>query len=78
VLSPALRLVFLVAPPSLRDALAKAKFLTAWHSANPGQAALAQFIDEGGFAGHIRKTRREYEAGATWSPKSCGGIWAMS
>jgi GntR family transcriptional regulator/MocR family aminotransferase len=62
VLSPALRLGYLVAPPSLRDALANARFLTDWHSANPGQAVLAEFIDEGGFARHIRKMRCEYEA----------------
>jgi GntR family transcriptional regulator/MocR family aminotransferase len=61
VLSPALRLGFLVAPPSLRDALVKAKFLSDWHSPNPAQAALAEFVDSGGFAGHIRKMRREYE-----------------
>jgi len=61
VLSPALRLGFLVAPPSLRDALVKAKFVTDWQSPNPAQAALAEFIDSGGFAGHIRKMRREYE-----------------
>jgi GntR family transcriptional regulator/MocR family aminotransferase len=61
VLSPALRLGFLVAPPSLRDTLVKAKFLSDWHSPNPAQAVLAEFIDSGGFAGHIRKMRREYE-----------------
>jgi GntR family transcriptional regulator/MocR family aminotransferase len=62
VLSPALRLGFLVAPPSLRKAFAKARFLSDWHSANPEQAALAEFINEGGFARHLRKMRRAYEA----------------
>jgi GntR family transcriptional regulator/MocR family aminotransferase len=38
--SPPLRLVFLVVPPSLRDALAKAKFLTAWHSGTRGRLRL--------------------------------------
>jgi GntR family transcriptional regulator/MocR family aminotransferase len=61
VLSPALRLGFLVAPPSLRDVLTKAKYLTDWHSAAPAQAVLAEFIDEGGFAAHIRRMRREYQ-----------------
>ncbi|SDZ07639.1 GntR family transcriptional regulator / MocR family aminotransferase [Amycolatopsis xylanica] len=62
VLAPGLRLGFLVAPPSLRVALTKAKSLADWQTANPIQAALAQFMDEGGFARHVRASRREYEA----------------
>ncbi|WP_370942966.1 PLP-dependent aminotransferase family protein [Amycolatopsis sp. cg5] len=62
VLAPGLRLGFLVAPPSLRVALTKAKSLTDWQTSNPIQAALAQFMDEGGFARHVRASRREYEA----------------
>ncbi|MFD8497247.1 PLP-dependent aminotransferase family protein [Amycolatopsis sp. NPDC059657] len=62
VLAPGLRLGFLIAPPSLRAALTKAKSLTDWQTSNPIQAALAQFMDEGGFARHIRASRREYEA----------------
>ena len=45
-LLPSLRLGFIVAPPSLRDAMYKAKFVTDWHSSLPMQAALARFIDE--------------------------------
>ncbi|MDQ0380027.1 MocR-like pyridoxine biosynthesis transcription factor PdxR [Amycolatopsis thermophila] len=62
VLLPGLRLGFLVAPPGLRPALAKAKYLTDWHSASPAQAALAEFMDTGEYARHIRRTRREYAA----------------
>ncbi|AIJ25068.1 transcriptional regulator, GntR family [Amycolatopsis methanolica 239] len=62
VLLPGLRLGFLVAPPGLRPALAKAKYLTDWHSASLTQAALAEFMDSGEFARHIRRTRREYAA----------------
>src|SRR5688572_26156532 len=61
-LLPALRLGFLVAPPSLLPALRQAKWLTDWHSAAPAQAALAQFIDEGLFARHVRRMRTEYQA----------------
>jgi GntR family transcriptional regulator/MocR family aminotransferase len=61
-LLPALRLGYLVAPPSLHGALAQAKFLTDWHSSLPSQAALAQFIDEGLFARHVRRMRTEYES----------------
>jgi GntR family transcriptional regulator / MocR family aminotransferase len=59
---PTLRLGFLVTPPSLRHALRAAKHVSDWHTSLPLQAALAQFIDEGGLARHIRKMRGEYEA----------------
>jgi GntR family transcriptional regulator / MocR family aminotransferase len=58
---PALRLGFVVAPPTLFPALRKAKFVTDWHTAIPMQDALAQFIDDGHFARHIRRMRRIYE-----------------
>jgi GntR family transcriptional regulator/MocR family aminotransferase len=61
-LLPALRLGFIVAPPSLRRALQAAKYVTDWHTALPLQAALAAFIDEGGFARHLRKMRGVYQA----------------
>ncbi|ABF86680.1 transcriptional regulator, GntR family [Myxococcus xanthus DK 1622] len=61
VLLPALRLGFLVAPPSLQRELRLAKQVTDWHSQLPAQAALARFIDTGALARHLRKTRREYE-----------------
>jgi GntR family transcriptional regulator/MocR family aminotransferase len=59
---PALRLGFLVTPPSLRQALRTAKFLTDWHTSLPPQAALARFIDEGKLARHIRRMRVQYQA----------------
>ncbi len=57
---PTLRLGFLVTPPSLRDALHKAKFVSDWHSSIPAQAALARFIDEGEFARHVRRMSAIY------------------
>jgi GntR family transcriptional regulator/MocR family aminotransferase len=57
---PTLRLGFLVTPPSLRTALHKAKFVCDWHSSTLPQAALARFIDEGGFARHIRRMNAIY------------------
>jgi len=60
-LLPSLRLGFVVSPRSLRDAIHKAKYVTDWHSALPAQGALANFIDEGGFARHIRRMRAVYE-----------------
>ena len=59
-LLPALRLAFMVVPPSLREATRKAKYVTDWHTATIAQSALAQFIDEGAFARHIRKVGRIY------------------
>jgi GntR family transcriptional regulator / MocR family aminotransferase len=59
-LLPTLRLAFMVVPPSLREAAHKAKFVTDWHTATIAQSALAQFIDEGAFARHIRKVSRIY------------------
>lgn len=52
---PTLRLGFVVTPPSLSEAVQKAKQVTDWHTSTPLQPALARFIDEGGFARHIRK-----------------------
>jgi GntR family transcriptional regulator/MocR family aminotransferase len=59
-LLPTLRLAFMVVPPSLREAAHKAKFVTDWHTATIAQSALAQFIDEGTFARHIRRVSRIY------------------
>ena len=59
-LLPALRLGFMVVLPSLRDAAHKAKFVTDWHTATMAQSALAQFIDEGAFARHVRRMSRVY------------------
>jgi GntR family transcriptional regulator / MocR family aminotransferase len=60
VMLPALRLGFLIAPPGLRSALRKAKYVTDWHTELPGQAALARFIDDGMFSAHIHRMRRLY------------------
>lgn len=57
---PTLRLGFLVTPPSLRTALHGAKFVTDWHSSTLVQAALARFIDDGGFARHVRRATAIY------------------
>jgi len=59
-LLPGLRLGFVVTPPGLREAVHKAKFVADWHSATPGQAALARFIDDGGFARHLRRMGTVY------------------
>lgn len=60
VLLPTLRLGFAVIPPTLHAAFRTAKQLSDWHTAVPLQATLAQFIDDGQFARHIRRMRRIY------------------
>jgi len=59
-LLPALRLGFLIAPPSLRDPLRAAIHAANWFAQWPAQAALASYIEEGHLARHIRKMRRIY------------------
>jgi GntR family transcriptional regulator/MocR family aminotransferase len=60
VLFPALRLGYIVAPPSLAEPLARAKAVVDRHSPIVPQAVLADFIQEGHFARHIRRTRDAY------------------
>jgi GntR family transcriptional regulator/MocR family aminotransferase len=56
-----LRLGFLVAPASLVAAVRSAKFLADWHTPLFLQAALADFIDQGLFARHLRGMRAVYQ-----------------
>jgi len=60
VLFPALRLGYVVAPPALAEPLARAKAVVDMHHAMLPQAALADFIAEGHFMRHIRRTREAY------------------
>jgi GntR family transcriptional regulator/MocR family aminotransferase len=60
VLFPGLRLGYIVAPPSLAEPLARAKAVVDRHSPIVPQAVLADFIQEGHFARHIRRTRDAY------------------
>lgn len=61
-LLPALRLGFLIAPPSLRNWLQAASYVAGWHSNWTAQAVLASFIEKGLLARHVRKMRRTYAA----------------
>jgi GntR family transcriptional regulator / MocR family aminotransferase len=58
---PALRLGFVVLPPSLHPSAIKAKFVSDWHSPSLAQPALARFIADGSFARHIRKVGKVYD-----------------
>ena len=59
---PTIRLGFIVTPASLRAAVHRAKQVTDWHTPMPLQVALAQFIESGQFARHVRKMREAYQA----------------
>ena len=50
---------FLVTP-SLRRALVAAKYVTDWATSTAEQAAMAEFIDRGWFARHLRRMRSTY------------------
>ncbi|CAI9417557.1 MocR-like pyridoxine biosynthesis transcription factor PdxR [Nocardioides sp. T2.26MG-1] len=59
-LLPALRAGYLVAPPSLREALLGARQLADGHGAPAEQAALARFVADGMLARHLRRARATY------------------
>jgi GntR family transcriptional regulator/MocR family aminotransferase len=58
---PSLRIGFLITPTSLTAAIHAAKYLSDWHTMWAVQGALADFIEEGWYARHVRRMRREYE-----------------
>jgi GntR family transcriptional regulator/MocR family aminotransferase len=60
VLFPGLRLGYIVAPPALVEPLVRAKAVVDRHSPAMPQAVLADFIQDGHFARHIRRTRDAY------------------
>lgn len=60
VLVPSLRLGFLVAPPSLMPALHQAKRLSDGHGAPEPQRALAELLEDGTFARHLRRVLATY------------------
>jgi GntR family transcriptional regulator/MocR family aminotransferase len=57
VLSPGLRIGYIVAPPALADAIVAARGLTDRHPPLLEQVVLADFIAEGHFARHLRRVR---------------------
>jgi GntR family transcriptional regulator / MocR family aminotransferase len=60
VLSPALRMGYVVVPPGLVNAFEGARALADRHPPVPEQAILAEFVAEGHFARHLRRMRRLY------------------
>ncbi|GAB2833385.1 PLP-dependent aminotransferase family protein [Comamonas piscis] len=61
-LSPQLRLGYMVLPPALAGLFAQAKQLGDRHSASGPQRALAQLMEDGSYARHVRRMRRKQHA----------------
>ncbi len=62
ILFPAMRLGFLVVPEVMREGIASALSITGQFAPLLTQAALADFMNEGHFARHLRRMRRLYAA----------------
>ncbi len=60
ILSPTLRVGYLVAPASVQPALRTAKLLTDWQGDLATQTTLARFIADGDLAAQLRRTSRVY------------------
>ena len=60
VMFPGLRLGYMVIPPDLVDAFLGVRRLIDSHPSSAAQAALAEFIDQGYLAAHIRRMRALY------------------
>lgn len=60
VMFPGVRLGYMVVPEGLLDAFLKVRTLIDAHPSSIAQAALADFIEEGHLAGHIRRMRPLY------------------
>ena len=60
LLFPSLRIGYVVAPPEIVGHLAAARWLIDRHSPPLEQAVLADFIDQGHFARHVRRMRTLY------------------
>jgi GntR family transcriptional regulator / MocR family aminotransferase len=60
VMFPSLRISYLVAPRDLVEVFIKGRVMIDMHSSTIPQAALADFIEDGHFARHIRRMRKLY------------------
>ncbi|MBV8283064.1 MAG: PLP-dependent aminotransferase family protein [Candidatus Eremiobacteraeota bacterium] len=74
VLSPALRIAFLVVPPELRRPIEAAHRVSGNVQNTIVQAALARFMDAGYFARHIAKMRKVYDERRRFVAASLGSV----
>jgi len=71
LLFSALRIGYIVAPPSLVDPLAAQRFATDLNSFGIEQAILAEFIESGGLGRHLRRMREVYGNRLATLKESC-------
>jgi GntR family transcriptional regulator/MocR family aminotransferase len=62
VMFPGLRIAYLVLPPALVDSFVTARTVLDGHSSAFFQSVLADFMDDGHFAAHVRRMRLLYRA----------------
>jgi GntR family transcriptional regulator/MocR family aminotransferase len=62
VLFPSLRIGYLIVPASLTSVIASLRFLTDYHTPTFEQAVLTDFISEGHFERHLRRSRERNKA----------------
>lgn len=70
-LFPGMRIGFAILPEALVDAVTAARLVSAWHPPTLEQYALAEFIETGGFARHVRRSRTRYAERAEVLADSC-------
>ena len=68
---PSLRLAYVVLPPQLVDVFAAVRGQLDDHTHGLAQAVLADFLDAGHFAAHLRRMRAVYEAQARRAVQAC-------
>ncbi|MEN6328184.1 MAG: PLP-dependent aminotransferase family protein [Syntrophomonas sp.] len=75
ILSPALRIGYLIVPPKLISEFRRLKNLLDHHSPTLNQLALARFIEQGYFERHIAKMKKVYKRRQEAILKGCGSYF---
>jgi GntR family transcriptional regulator/MocR family aminotransferase len=70
-LFPGMRIGFAILPEALVDVVTAARLVNGWHPPTLEQYALAEFIETGGFARHVRRSRTRYAERAGVLAQSC-------
>lgn len=78
VLSPALRVGYVVAPPALREPLIALKTVADYHTSWPVQRALAHFLRSGDLERHLGRMRRVYARKREVLVRELAGVGALA
>jgi GntR family transcriptional regulator/MocR family aminotransferase len=74
VLCPSMRIAYVVLPPALVAPMAALKFLTDYHTPTFEQEVLADFLTQGHFERHLRRSRRRNAARREALLESCARL----